>query len=56
MKQLLLTIGPMLPHVGYGVLRSLRGGLSKKSTFLKNWHPVCGPMSFVAKGKNKEKK
>ena len=30
---------------------SLKGGVSEKSTFLKNWHPVRGPMSFVAKGK-----
>ena len=34
----------------------LREPLSNKSTFLRNWHPVCGPVSFAAKGKNKEKK
>ena len=31
-----------------------KGVLSKKSTFLKNWHPVRGPMSFAAKEKNKQ--
>ena len=34
----------------------LRGCRSKKSTFLKNWRPVRGPMSFAAKGKKKKKK
>ena len=31
----------------------LRGYMPEKSTFLKNWHPVRGPMSFAAKGKNR---
>ena len=33
----------------------LRGCRSKKSTFLKNWRPVRGPMSFAAKEKNTNK-
>ena len=31
------------------------GGCQKNQHFfLKNWHPVCGPMSFVAKGVKKK--
>ena len=37
-----------------GVL--LRGSMPEKSTFLRNWHPVRGPMSFVARGKRKRVK
>ena len=34
----------------------LRGGDTKKSTFLKNSHPGNGPMSFAAKKKKKKKR
>ena len=34
----------------------LRGCWSKKSKFLKNWHPDCRLMSFAAKGKKGKRK
>ena len=34
----------------------LRGKCRKNQHFLKNWHPVCGPTSFAAKEKKKEKR
>ena len=53
-----LYIDGVVREVNARVLgRGLRGRMPEKSTFLRNWHPVRGPMSFAAKkGKRKRVK
>ena len=49
-------IFPLLKATSSPGYSSLRGYMPEKLTFLRNWHPVRGLMSFAAKGKRKRVK